>query len=120
MMTFARALSTHVEKVQFVLDYLAGKLSDFTPEKPLMIVGQGATGKTYVMNEVREKANVPYCHMGIEHSRVLFECPEDFQLNGFRYPSLIIQSLGIPEDFETAKWCEAQVVQFLPDGSYKN
>jgi hypothetical protein len=118
-MTPQTVLSLHSDKVKFVLDYIQGALPQCPPSRPLCILGQGATGKTYVMRDVCEETPVAFCHMNIE-KKMLYQSGKFINPEGGSNPiPFVFQCLGLPEDIDMAETLNAYIVEFVPDLSLK-
>jgi hypothetical protein len=107
-------IQTHEEKVNFLTRFLNGSLEDYPRDTPLMIYGSGGSGKSYVLNEVVEKAPV--------HIVVLGYSTPGFRFYPSNYPSntlaVLFIALGTPEEFEFAKFMNAKLVEFVKDPNY--
>ena len=106
------SLTTHAEKVQFLTSYLNGTLQTADEGKPLMILGSGANGKTYVFQEVVKTSPV--------NILLFMEGRHTF------YPStipsqeckILILANGSSYDYALAEVLNAMIVEFKKDPAY--
>lgn len=114
MFVYHLIISKHSEKVQFLLDYLEGKLASTPSGRPLLLIGKGSTGKTKVLNEVAEKTSVPFIHMNIENT-FLLHCPEGAAVGKRSRPPIIFETLGDTDDMRLEEYFNATLVEFIAD-----
>lgn len=108
------SIQTHAEKVRFVKSFIKGELKDYPPDRPLMIIGSGANGKSYVIREVAQMAPV---------NLIIFqESGGSFTFVPAISPShecaMLMAVNGSSEDFALAKSLNAHVVSFEKDPAY--
>lgn len=106
-------LTSHNEKVQFLLDYLNGTLQQYPLDTPLMIHGNGGNGKSKILQEILEVSPVPI--LVLQSGEVYRYFPNQFPSN--RIAVLLINN-GASEDFEAAQYMRANIVEFLSDPSF--
>ncbi len=108
-------LTRHADKVQFLLSFLAGNQPTYPLDEPLCIEGPGASGKSYVLNEVRDQTPVPL--ILVQENRY-FVVPATQPSNRVQ-PVMIIVSLGDQsEEHQAAKYFKANPVYFQPDPDF--
>lgn len=108
------SFTKHQDKVQFVKSFVKGELDDYSVNRPLMIVGSGANGKSYVIQEVREQSPVNlviYHEMGGSFAFVPAITPSPTC-------AILMASNGAPEDYTLAKRLNAHIVHFEKDPAY--
>ena len=96
------------------MNFIQGNLEDYPVDRPLMIVGSGANGKSYVIREVAQMAPV---------NLVIFqEAGGSFGFVPAISPShecaMLMAVNGSPEDFALAKSLNAHVVHFEKDPAF--
>ncbi len=106
-------LTTHNQKVQFLLDYLNETLENYPLDTPLMIHGNGGNGKSKILQEILEVSPLPI--LVLQSGEVYRYYPNQFPSN--RIAVLLINN-GTPEDFAAAQYMRANVVEFLSDPSF--
>ena len=104
-------LTNHQDKIRFLSDYLRGSLEEYDLYYPLMIVGQGGSGKTKVVDEVCSNSPLPVCS--------LVQGDKHFYPGNSEQPiprcALILQEVGTDKDLEFARYLNARIVRFEPD-----
>lgn len=108
-------LRYHNEKVQFLLDYLNGRLEEFPLDTPLMIYGSGGNGKSKVFQEIVEQSPVPIIVFTGEDGPAFRFFPT--QKPSSKLAVLIICN-GTPEDMDFAEYMGANIAEFLRDPHY--
>jgi hypothetical protein len=101
------------DKVEFLLKFIEDEDDILESSLPLMIVGEGGTGKSEVLNEVCSLTNVniilirngsfEFCHAATGPSG---RC------------AYLIESNGSDEDYQFARYARAYIVRFEKDPDY--
>ncbi len=118
-MTALRRLQTHQEKVQFVQNYLNQALLNYENSRPLMIIGPGGSGKSYVLREVEQ--NLPLPLLVIQDGDTTLHLPsqitDDMRYYYHAKKAIILVSLGLEQDMQIAEYLGAEMVYFDRDPS---
>lgn len=112
---FIPTLTTHAEKVQFVQRFLRGGIPEYPNDRPLMLLGSGGNGKTKVVQEVAENADV---------NILVFQGGDSHRF----FPSaqysdrcvILITANGGRDEMEFGRLLNAQIVMFDKDPAYTN
>lgn len=107
------SLVHHAEKLAFLTNYLNGTLQDFDRNQPLMIIGSGANGKSFVFNEVLKTSPVNILLLSSENRYSIYSSTSISS----KTVILMIEN-GTPEDFELAQKLNAKIVEFKKDPTY--
>lgn len=110
----AASLIHHSEKVAFLTNYLNGTLQDFDHNQPLMIIGSGGNGKSFVFNEVLKTSPVNILLLSSHENRYSIYSSRN---TSSKTVILMIEN-GTPEDFELAHKLNAKIVEFKKDPTY--
>lgn len=108
-------LTSHKDKYEYLENYILDKLhdDDVDVRRPLMIIGDGGSGKTTVIKEIMSKYNkYNYCVI-IPHdiSYITASKEEEEQFYGFTF----IHAWPEPECEMVAKYLGANIVHFERD-----
>jgi hypothetical protein len=105
-------LTTHSEKMTYLRDFVQRVESGET-EKPLMIFGPGASGKSFCLQELVEISEIPIVVLQENNPRYFPGGPATQIRCAF-----LILSLGEVQDFHVAEYLNASIVEFKPDPAY--
>ncbi len=119
-MVLTTRLQTHQEKFQFVQNYLNQTLQNYENSRPLLIIGPGGSGKTYVLQEVTENPPLPL--LVIQDGDTILHLPsqitEEMKYYYHTKKAIVIVSLGLEPDIQMAAHMHANVVYFDRDPSF--
>lgn len=107
-------LTTHEEKVNFLKKYLKDEKPPYSREKPLMIYGSGANGKTKIVREVLETPPDVNVVILNNEGRFVF-VPAIAPSNECAY---LLVNNGTQEDFAAADYLGAHRVEFGKDPAF--
>ncbi len=107
------SLTTHAEKVQFLKNFLNGTIDGMTNARPLMLVGTGGNGKSYVILEVAKTSpvNLLVFYPGDGHRFIPAVSPSEECV-------ILIHSNGSEEEAMFGYHLNAHVVEFKKDPAY--
>lgn len=108
-------LTSHKDKYEYLENYILNTLDDDKVDvrRPLMIIGNGGSGKSTVIAEIMSKYNkYNYCVI-IPHdiSYIIGSKEKELQLHGFTF----IHAWPEPECEMVAKYLRANIVHFERD-----
>lgn len=107
-------VTTHQEKITFLTNFLRNVQEGFDNSQPLMILGSGANGKSYVLQEVAQTSPVNIC---------LLVTDQGYHYIPASQPSnkcvLLFLVNGAQDDFTLARILNASIVQFEKDPAYQ-
>jgi hypothetical protein len=105
-------LTTHESKVAYVQQYLTA-VERGEEMCPLIIAGGGATGKSFVINEIGGASNIPIVVIHDNTHRYFPGKSPDSNVC-----AMIFTTLGLQDDIKVAAYFNSKLVQFKPDISY--
>lgn len=106
-------LTTHSEKMTYLREYIQ-RIQSGETEQPLMIVGPGASGKSFCLSEILEISEIPIVVLQEKNPRY-FPGGPGLQVRC----AFLILSLGEVKDFHVAEYLNASIVEFKPDPAYR-
>ncbi len=109
---FPTTLTTHESKVAYVQHYLTA-VERGEEMCPLVIAGGGATGKSFVINEIAGTSNIPIVVIHDNTHRYFPGKSPDSNVC-----AMIFTTLGLEDDIKVAAYFHSKLVQFKPDVSY--
>jgi len=110
-------LTTHAEKIAFVLAYLNGKAFENELNRPLFICGSGGNGKTKVLQEVANLVAHPFAHMNLEKT-IILHSGQQVEMKSQQWLPLIVEILGTNEDKQFAEYMDGYCVEFAKDPAF--
>jgi hypothetical protein len=112
-----QTLTSHSEKVDFVLRFLHGKAFENELNRPLFLCGSGGNGKTKVLEEVATLAKRPFAVLTL-NKNVLVYSGKQTQMEPCQMLPLIVEVLGSYEDGQFSEYLDAYCVEFLKDPAH--